>query len=192
MPEAFFSYPESVPEIEEIAGLDIERLAEPEYHVEGHPHVPKLDGADVAPVYVDHLGELELGQLFLFPVVHHVHLKTISKSHSINIPINQLDNVEIIEELGDRSYRTKTLGIRSARGLIKFPYVANADEFSRVAMDKAKIGSVPVVVAAAPAPAPAQPQDMQARFQELKKLLDSGMISQEEFDAKRQDFLNKM
>ena len=46
----------------------------------------------------------------------------------------------------------------------------------------------PTVVAAAPA----APQSNAAKIKELKELLDSGLISQEEFEQKRKELLNNM
>lgn len=44
----------------------------------------------------------------------------------------------------------------------------------------------------APAPAPAVPEDAQARLQQLKSMLDQGLISEADYEAKKADILARM
>ncbi|MCC8110795.1 MAG: SHOCT domain-containing protein, partial [Ruminococcus sp.] len=84
----------------------------------------------------------------------------------------------------------------SNRGLIKFHYVQNADEFARVAMEKIEEVKKKTFHNPAPAPTAAPTQstgnDTMEKLGSLKKMLENGLITQEEFEVKRKELLEKL
>ncbi|MBR6044272.1 MAG: SHOCT domain-containing protein [Ruminococcus sp.] len=92
-----------------------------------------------------------------------------------------------------------TVAIRSASGLIKFPWVQNAEEFVNATLAKIeeykktvkKDNQELIKAVAETAAAPANTSSA-SKIKEIKELLDQGLISQEEFDAKRKELLEKM
>jgi len=123
-------------------------------------------------------------------------LKTFFGKKSLQLPLDHLDNVMVSHGLMDKLHGGKTLLISSNRGLIKFHYIQNADEFARVAMEKIeevkkKTFHNPVP---APAAAPTQPtgNDTMEKLDSLKKMLENGLITQEEFETKRKELLEKL
>jgi len=121
-------------------------------------------------------------------------LKTTFGKKKLQIPIDHLDNVMTSSGFWDKVRGGETLLISSNSGLIKFHYVHNADEFAQAAMkriDEVK-KSAPVPQAA---PAPVQSvsgSDVVEKISALKQMLDSGLITQVEFDQKKQELLSKM
>lgn len=89
-----------------------------------------------------------------------------------------------------------TLLISSNRGLIKFHYVQNADEFARVSMEKIEEVKKKTFHNSAPAPTAALVQptgnDTMEKLDSLRKMLENGLISQEEFDVKKKELIEKM
>ena len=61
-----------IPEIEQVLRLYIENLAKLEDNVEGNADVSELDGAYMAPVDINQLRELQLGQFLCFSVINNV------------------------------------------------------------------------------------------------------------------------
>ena len=111
------------------------------------------------------------------------------------MPIDHLDNVMTSNGFMDKVRGGETLLISSNSGLIKFHYVQNAEEFAQAAMKR--IGEVNNSAPSAPASAPAPVQnvsgsDAMEKINSLKQMLDGGLISQEDFEAKKADILSKM
>ena len=119
--------------------------------------------------------------------------KTFSKKR-LQIPIDHLDNVMTSNGIMDKIRGGETLLISSNSGLIKFHYVQNAEEFAQAAMkriDEVKRSAT----AAAPASAPVQNvtgNDAMEKLNSLKQMLENGLITQEQFDQKREEILSKM
>ncbi len=110
--------------------------------------------------------------------------------------MDKIDSIMITTTLRDHLFGGKTIVIRSNSGKIKFPWVHNAEEFMQATL--AEIEKYKKNVAQqTPAPqAPVQvvEKDNSAmeKMRELKTMLDEGFITQEEFDAKKKDLLDKM
>lgn len=118
--------------------------------------------------------------------------KTIFSTKTLKLPIEKIDNIMINEGFNDKIWGGKTVGVRSASGVIKFPWVQNADEF--VSATLAKIEEFKKnAPAPASAPAPSVVQNIQQssadELAKFKALLDNGTITQEEFDAKKKQLL---
>ena len=120
-------------------------------------------------------------------------LKTTFGKKNLQMPIDHLDSVMTSNGFTDKIRGGETLLISSNSGLIKFHYVQNADEFAQAAMkliDEAK-----KKVPSAPQTAPVQNVtggDAMEKINSLKQMLDSGLITQEDFEQKKADILSKM
>lgn len=82
----------------------------------------------------------------------------------------------------------KSISVTTASGAIKFPLIANRDdvhsEISKLLIERQEKKS-----AAAPGVRQETPTSNAAELKQYKELLDSGVISQEEFDAKKKQIL---
>lgn len=123
--------------------------------------------------------------------------KTLFSMRRLQIPIDHLDNVMTSNSLIDKIRGGETLMISSNSGLIRFHYVQNAEEFAQAAMkriDEVR-RSVPRSGAPMSAPAPVQSvsgSDAIEKINALRQMLDSGLITQEDFDKKKSNILSKM
>lgn len=119
-------------------------------------------------------------------------LKTTFGKKKLQIPIDHLDNVMTSSGFWDKVRGGETLLISSNSGLIKFHYVHNADEFAQAAMKRIdEVKKSATVPQAAPVQS-VSGGDVVEKISSLKQMLDSGLISQEDFEAKKQDILSKM
>ncbi len=122
--------------------------------------------------------------------------KHIFSETKLELTMDKIDSIMITTTLRDHLFGGKTIVIRSNSGKIKFPWVHNAEEFMQATL--AEIEKYKKNVAQqTPAPqAPVQvvEKDNSAmeKMRELKTMLDEGFITQEEFDAKKKDLLDKM
>lgn len=115
--------------------------------------------------------------------------KRIGAKADLRLPIEKIDSLFVTETIFDKIRGGKTLGIRSNTGVIRFVCVQNADEF--VAAANKAIEENKKSNKAIPAPSTTVVQNT-SNADELKKykdLLDSGVITQEEFDAKKKQLL---
>lgn len=159
------------------------------------------------------------GLLFLLPILFNMSIKIITSqcslsltdsgvsgnlkkvflSRKLQLPIDKVDNAMISESIFDKLFGGKTVSIRSTSGLIKFHWVQNADEFVNATLEKieefkqsVKEENKNLVSAMAQNTTAGSESSAAAKIKELKELFDSGLISQDEFDAKRKEFLDKM
>ena len=122
--------------------------------------------------------------------------KHIFSETKLELTMDKIDSIMITTTLRDHLFGGKTIVIRSNSGKIKFPWVHNAEEFMQATLaeiEKYK-KNVAQQTPAPQAPVQAVEKDNSAmeKMRELKTMLDEGFITQEEFDAKRKEFLNKM
>ena len=119
-------------------------------------------------------------------------LKTTFGKKKLQIPIDHLDNVMTSSGFWDKVRGGETLLISSNSGLIKFHYVHNADEFAQAAMKRIdEVKKSATVPQAAPVQS-VSGSDVVEKISSLKQMLDSGLITQVEFDQKKQELLSKM
>lgn len=126
--------------------------------------------------------------------------KSIFSKRDLNLPIEQVDSIMVFYSFWDTLFGGDTLVIRSASGIIKFPWVRNAKEFSDATL--AKIDEFKQNVKEANRNLVASvidhsgnktgTQSNAQKIKDLKELLEIGAISQEEFDVKRKELLEKM
>lgn len=124
---------------------------------------------------------------------------TLFSVKNLDLPIDKVDSIMRSSTLYNKLTGGNTVAIRSASGLIKFPWVQNAEEFVNATLAKIeeykktvkKDNQELIKAVAETAAAPANTSSA-SKIKEIKELLDQGLISQEEFDAKRKELLEKM
>ena len=111
---------------------------------------------------------------------------------SVDSYLDKVNNVEHRQTLWGRllGYGDVEIDTASETGLTVFPRVAHPLEFKRSILAAADVlrGANVARFAAAPAAAPSGAE----RIRQLKQLLDDGLISQEEYEAKRRQLLQDM
>ena len=127
--------------------------------------------------------------------------KKIFSTAQLQLPMDKIDNIMVTENLINKMDGGKTVAIRSASGLIKFPWVQNADEFVNATLAEIEkynqslknVDQNLVSAISGNSVQKAQPEKSAVqKIKDLKELLDSGLITQDEFDAKKKDLLDKM
>lgn len=110
-------------------------------------------------------------------------IKVIGSTSDLRLPIEKIDS------LIDKFRGGKTLGIRSNTGVIKFVCVQNADAFvtaANKAIEESKKANKEVPVSSTTIVQNTSDAD---ELKKYKDLLDNGVITQEEFDAKKRQLL---
>lgn len=95
----------------------------------------------------------------------------------------------------DKFRSGETICVSSNSGMVKFHYVQNADEFVQAALKRIEEikGTQPQALQNTSAPVQnVSGSDAMEKINSLKQMLDSGLISQDEFDEKKKDILSKM
>ncbi|MBR4081253.1 MAG: SHOCT domain-containing protein [Clostridia bacterium] len=96
----------------------------------------------------------------------------------VDLPIDKISSVG--------SGLLSTVSVATSSGKINFWFVANKDEVFKAITDLLIQRQHPI---SAPAPAPAEAPSRAAELKEFKEMLDAGLITQEEFDAKKKQVL---
>ncbi|MCR5150159.1 MAG: SHOCT domain-containing protein [Clostridiales bacterium] len=107
-----------------------------------------------------------------------------------SLPIEHIVNISISDSVFDKLRSGKTIVLSTSSTTMKFPYVHNSDEIlkftlERIKQYKSNYGKINQV----------QPQQNVTalsdanEIEKFKKLLDDGVITQEEFDAKKKQIL---
>ena len=125
--------------------------------------------------------------------------KKLFSSAELKLPIDKVDNIMVRSNVFCALFGGKIVAVSSASGLVKFPWVQNAEEFVNATLAKIeeykktiKDDNKSLISAVAQSASAATNSSTSAKVKELKEMLDSGLISQEEFEAKRQELLSKM
>ena len=127
--------------------------------------------------------------------------KKIFSTAQLQLPMDKIDNIMVTENILNKIDGGKTVAVRSASGLIKFPWVQNADEFVNATLAEIEkynqslknVDQNLVSAISGNSVQKAQPEKSATqKIKDLKELLDSGLITQDEFDAKKKDLLDKM
>lgn len=110
-------------------------------------------------------------------------------SKKLQMPLDKLDNIMTSNGIIDKIRGGETIIVSSNSGKIKFPYVYNAAEFvnaTLAAKEQHNASKAPQQIAAN---TPVVPQSNTDELKKYKDLLDSGVITQEEFDSKKKQLL---
>lgn len=117
--------------------------------------------------------------------------KTMFSNKQLKLPMNKIDSISVQSGILDAVRGGKTIAVRSASGLVKFPCVQNAQEFVETTLaeiqkweDSDSSSSVNT--------APVSGNDSIESIQKLKTLLDQGLITQDEYENKRKELLDKI
>ncbi len=106
----------------------------------------------------------------------------------LRMPIEKVDNIVAVKTLLS-FYDGKMLRISSTSGVIKIPYVENADEVVAFIVEAIKNAQKEVSQAQQPVSVQSDVADSLKKLAELK---NSGIITEEEFNQKKSDLLGKM
>ncbi len=117
--------------------------------------------------------------------------KWFLKDEQILMPMPKIDNIIVRYNFIDRLYGGggRTVRIASNSGFVNFPCVQNAEDFANLAMEQLeKYRKSLNTDAASPAPDSA----IVNKLQSLQALKEQGILSEEEFNAKKAELLSKM
>lgn len=123
--------------------------------------------------------------------------KTLFHNKQLNLPTDKIDNVMVNENFIDKLLKVKTVSVCSSSGIVKFPWVKNADEFVNATLVKIEeyktsVKSSLQSMSESNASSGSNGASLSDKLTELKNLADQGLITQEEFDKKRKELLSKM
>lgn len=107
---------------------------------------------------------------------------------NLKLPIEKVDSILIENSIIDKLYGGQTIAIRSASGLMRFMCVQNASEF----VDKTLEAIKAYQESNKPDDVNIQTNTSSDNLEQIKKLkemLDSGIITQDEFDTKKKQLL---
>lgn len=105
---------------------------------------------------------------------------------SLKMPIEKVDNLTNSSNLFDKLRSGTTIGVCSASGIIRFHFVHNAEEVISAAMNRIN------ELKTTPKTATAPNVSTSDKIKELLSLKESGLITEEEFTAKKDELLSKM
>lgn len=114
--------------------------------------------------------------------------KYIFLKKDLTFPIEKVDSIMVVNSTFDKIRGGKTIAIRTTSGLIKFPWVHNAEEFVNKTLDTIKAYNE----SSKPVTENFQQNtggDNLEQIQKLKEMLDSDIITQDEFDTKKKQLL---
>lgn len=117
--------------------------------------------------------------------------KTFFSLQSINQPFEKVDNVYIKNGIIDKLLGGKTIAVQTASSRISLLCIENAEEFLNTTLVELKKYKASVASNKSSVPAGNDSDAMDA-LPKLKKLLDQGLITKEEFEEKRKELINKM
>lgn len=118
--------------------------------------------------------------------------KRLFSRRSIDIPIEKLDSLYVKDSLFNKFLGGKTVAIKTSSSVIKIFGMENADEFVNLSMKQIKEYQQSVSTNTMLHDNNASYNDEFEKIQKLKQLLDQGIISQEEFEAKRNELMEKI
>ena len=106
----------------------------------------------------------------------------------LNIPIEKVDSISVENRIIDKFFGGETLCIRSTSGIIRFICVQNASLFVDETLETVKEYKKLNNSASVNTPINSSMDNIE-QIQRLKEMLDNGIITQDEFDAKKKQLL---
>ena len=111
-------------------------------------------------------------------------------SNNLSIPLNKVDSIFTKADSLDKSRGGKRVIIVSGRSHFNLCCVQNADEFTAACMKElGRLQKSSTAVQSAPVVQNVQQLSAADELAKFKKLLDDGVITQEDFDAKKKQLL---
>jgi membrane protein YdbS with pleckstrin-like domain len=109
-------------------------------------------------------------------------------------PLERIQDVTVDQTFWGRLLGYGDLGIETAseKGQILFPTIEHPEALRTAIWTHVGTGGVTVGSPAAPAPGPTPPPSVAARLAELNDLKNRGLITPEEFEAKRRDAVREL
>lgn len=121
-------------------------------------------------------------------------LKMPLSTRKIQMPIEKIDNVFTLNGILDKMLGGKTLKICSNSGAVKFHFVQNAEQFAAATIkriEKIRKEEKNTQTVIQPQSNNAGNSSLTEKISELQKLKEQGILSQEEFEKKKQDLIEK-
>lgn len=115
--------------------------------------------------------------------------KGLTGSKSVELPFENITSIAVQNGLTDKIFGGETVAIASATGFIRFKCIQNASAFVNTTLEELK--KFKTQTAQNPAPAPAQTDDAD-KLLKLKTLLDSGVLTPEEYEEKRKELVSRL
>lgn len=114
---------------------------------------------------------------------------------TLQIPLDKVDNLTVINTFIDKLRTGKTLGICSSSGVIKLHFIQNAEDIVRVTMEKINqkhVSRKNEIVNTKTIGVDSLGASTIDKLKELANMKEAGLISEEEYDKKRADLIEKM
>lgn len=117
--------------------------------------------------------------------------KWFFKNEQLLMPMSKIDNIIIRYNLRDRLYGGggRTVRIASNSGYVNFPCIQNADEFVSLAMEQVEKFRKDQNDTAA---SPSSDEAVANKLRSLQYLKEQGVLSEEEFNAKKAELISKL
>lgn len=115
-------------------------------------------------------------------------VKNIFGRKTVQLPIEKVDSISVENRIIDKLYGGETVAIRSTSGLIRFMCVQNASEFVNETLNAIKAYKESNKTVSENVPVNANGDSLE-QISKLKEMLDNGIITQEEFNAKKKQLL---
>lgn len=167
------------------------------YHQTGSPIAPLVAGVIVVVALISALAQLVRLRSNEYILTTHrlIEQYGILSKRSVDSYLSKINNVEHSQSLWGRllGFGDVMVDTASKDGITVFPRIAHPIEFKRaiLAACEAYRGAGPVSAMAGAVPGAAAPSGAE-RLRQLKKLLDDGLISQEEYEAKRKQLVSEL
>ena len=114
--------------------------------------------------------------------------RTLFGTKSVELPFENITSISVKSGFADTLVSGKTVAIASATGFIRFVAVQNAEDFTQRTMEELRAFKAQVKGQSAAAPS----ADDGDKLMKLKSLLDSGVLTQEEYEAKKAEILSRL
>lgn len=123
-------------------------------------------------------------------------IKTLFSTNKLELPIEQISSIFVSNGIFDKLFGGKTLSICSSTGRYKIHWVKNADEFSShvtttIDTYKKQVASKSLSNGSK-SESHFQDSSIVDKLQSLQALKEQGILSEEEFNAKKAELLSKM
>lgn len=112
-------------------------------------------------------------------------------TRTLNLPLNKVDAIYVEKGFMDICLGGKTVIVSSPSGKTGFQAVLNADDFRNKVLNRMvelEQNIKPTVVNVEPK----ETDDLKTKIEKLKMMLDEGLITEEEFAAKKKDLLERL
>ena len=118
--------------------------------------------------------------------------KDLFSSKVLDIPFENITSISVQKGILDKLIGGETVAVASATGFIKFRGIQNANEFVNMTLEELKKYKESVSNKSAQQTVVNNSSDEADKLMKLKKLLEQGLITQEEFEQKRQELISRM